>query len=588
TNQNEAPQITSGGGGVTAAVPVAENSSSVAVIAASDPEGQSLTYSISGGADAGHFVIDPTTGALSFAAAPNFEAPADADGDNVYDLVVTASEGELMDSQSISVSVSDVNEAPVVAGGTTLSLTHAENATAVTTISATDVDGPAISYAIAGGNDAGLFAIDAATGALTFLSPPDFEAPADFAEDNFYTLTVSASDGTNSVEQRVEIVVTNVNEGVAITSDGGEDSASLAVSENSQAVTTVAATDLDGDQVSYAIVGGADADRFTINATTGAIAFITSPNFEAAADADQDNVYEVTVEASDGSLNDRQTLNISVTDENEGPQITSNGGGATANASVNENSTSVTVITAMDPEGQSLTYSISGGADAGKFAINPATGALTFITAPNYEAPADAGSNNVYDVQVTVSDGTLTDTQSVAVSIANVVDGVTLTGTNSGNTLNGTAAEDTLRGLGGNDTLNGAGGADVLEGGNGNDTLNGGLGSDMLMGGDGADRFVFASTNDSQAGAADVIGDFSRTSKDRISVTGIDANANAAGDQNFTFIGNVAFSGTAGQLRYEQSNGNTFVMGDVNGDGVADFAIQVIGVINFSSGDFLL
>ncbi|MDP9421702.1 MAG: cadherin domain-containing protein [Pseudomonadota bacterium] len=588
TNENEGVAITSDGGGDSASLTVNENSQAVTTVAASDLDGDQVSYAIVGGADAALFAIDATTGALSFVSAPDHEAPADANGDNVYDVVVTASDGQLSDSQAVSVTVSNVNEAPVLSGGTTLSLTRAENGTAVTTIVATDADGPAISYAIAGGNDAGLFAIDANTGALTFITSPDFEAPADLGEDNFYTLTVSASDGTNVVEQRVEIVVTNENEGVAITSDGGGDSGSLTVSENTQAVTTVAATDLDGDAVSYAIVGGVDADRFTIDAATGAIAFISSPNFEAATDADQDNVYEVVVEASDGSLSDRQTLSISVSDVNEAPEITSGGGGGTATVSVAENGSSVMVVTAGDPEGHSLTYSISGGADAGHFVINPTTGALSFVAAPNFEAPVDAGSDNVYDVQVTVSDGTLVDTQLLAVSVANVVDGVTLTGSSGSNSLTGTAAEDTLRGLGGNDALNGAGGADVLDGGSGNDTLTGGLGSDILIGGGGADRFVFSSTGDSRVGAADVISDFSRADKDRISVTGVDANMNAAGDQAFSFIGNSAFTGSAGQLRYEQSNGDTFVMGDVNGDGVADFAIQVVGLINFSSGDFLL
>lgn len=584
---NEPVAITSNGGGATATLAVDENGTAVTTVIAEDPERAGLAYSITGGADAALFTIDSATGVLSFVSAPDHEAAGDADGDNVYDVVVTASDGELTDSQSISVAVSNINEAPVIAGGTTLSLEHAENATAVTTISATDVDGPSISYAIAGGNDAGLFAIDPNTGALTFVSSPDFEAPADFGEDNFYTLTVSASDGTNVVEQRVEILVTNENEGVTITSDGGGDSAALTVSENSQAVTTVAATDLDGDAVSYAIVGGADADRFVIDAATGAIAFITSPDYEAAADADQDNIYEVIVEASDGSLNDRQTLSIGVTDVNEAPEITSGGGGTTATVSVAENSISVTIITASDVEGQSLTYSISGGADAGHFVVNPTTGALSFVAAPNFEAPADAGSDNVYDVQVTVSDGTLTDTQSLAVSVANVVDGVTLTGTNGGNMLNGTAAEDTLYGLGGNDSLWGGGGADLLQGDSGNDTLYGGWGSDLLIGGNGADRFLFTSLADSEVGAADVIGDFKRIDKDRISVAGIDANVNAAGDQAFTFIGNGAFTGSAGQLRYEQSNGNTFVTGDVNGDGAADFVIQVNGLVNLGSVDFI-
>ena len=88
--------------------------------------------------------------------------------------------------------------------------------------------------------------------------------------------------------------------------------------------------------------------------------------------------------------------------------------------SVAENSTAVTTVTATDPDaGTTLSYSIVGGADAAKFSINASTGALAFVTAPNFEAPADAGRNNVYDVIVQVSDGTLTDTQAIAVTVTN-------------------------------------------------------------------------------------------------------------------------------------------------------------------------
>ena len=86
---------------------------------------------------------------------------------------------------------------------------------------------------------------------------------------------------------------------------------------------------------------------------------------------------------------------------------------------VAENTTAVTTVTATDPDtGQTLSYSISGGADAGKFTIGSTTGALSFITAPNFELPTDAGGNNVYDVTVQVSDGHGgIDTQAIAVTV---------------------------------------------------------------------------------------------------------------------------------------------------------------------------
>ncbi|WP_165791730.1 tandem-95 repeat protein [Thalassospira marina] len=90
---------------------------------------------------------------------------------------------------------------------------------------------------------------------------------------------------------------------------------------------------------------------------------------------------------------------------NTAPAVTSNGGGSTATISVPENQTAVTTVTATDTENQNLTYSISGGEDGAKFSINPATGALVFKAAPDYENPTDIGANNTYIVEVSVSDG---------------------------------------------------------------------------------------------------------------------------------------------------------------------------------------
>ena len=78
-------------------------------------------------------------------------------------------------------------------------------------------------------------------------------------------------------------------------------------------------------------------------------------------------------------------------------------------------------MTSTDVDGGSAAYSIVGGADQALFSINPSTGALTFITAPDYESPTDAGGNNVYDVTVRVSDGNGgTDDQDIAVTVTDV------------------------------------------------------------------------------------------------------------------------------------------------------------------------
>src|SRR5262249_45705449 len=131
---------------------------------------------------------------------------------------------------------------------------------------------------------------------------------------------------------------------------------------------------------------------------------------------------------------DTQDIAVTVTNVNDNtPVITSNGGGASASVNVAENSTAVKIGRATGREGgATLTYSIVGGADAARFTINSSTGALSFVAAREAGAPADAGGNNVYDVQVQVSDGTNTDTQDIAVTVSNVNDNTPVITSNGG------------------------------------------------------------------------------------------------------------------------------------------------------------
>ena len=439
TNVNEAPVITSNGGGANAAVNVLENTSSVATLAASDVDaGSSLSYSISGGADAAKFTINATTGILSFIAAPNFALPTDAGANNVYDLTVQVSDGALIDSQTIAVTVTNVNEAPVITsngGGASASLSVAENQTAITTVTATDADaGSTLRYSIIGGADVAKFAINATTGALSFVTAPNFEAPADAGANNVYDVTVQVSDGALADTQTIAVSVTNVNEAPVITSNGGGTSAALNVAENQTAVAGVTASDVDtASTLSYSITGGADAAKFAIDATTGALSFVAAPSFAAPTDADGDNVYDVMVQVSDGALNDTQTLAVKVTHVNAAPVLTSDGGGTSASLSVAENQTAVTTVTAADVDASdTLSYSIIGGADAAKFSIDAMTGVLKFIAAPNFEAPADTGANNVYELTVQVSDGALADSQTLAVTVTNVNEAPVITSLGGG------------------------------------------------------------------------------------------------------------------------------------------------------------
>ncbi len=180
---------------------------------------------------------------------------------------------------------------------------------------------------------------------------------------------------------------------------------------------TAQATDNDAttNTVTYSLFDDAGG-RFTIDANSGIVTVAdgTLLNREAAAS------HDITVRATsaDGSTADT-VFTISVTDINEAPEITSNGGGATAGVSLLENGTAVTTITASDVDiGDTLTYGISGGADAGFFSIDAGSGVLTFDAAPDFETRVDANGDGVYEVVVRASDALATaDDQALGVQV---------------------------------------------------------------------------------------------------------------------------------------------------------------------------
>lgn len=236
-----------------------------------------------------------------------------------------------------------------------------------------------------------------------------------------------------------------------------------------------------------------------VNAALAAVAFVPAANF------DLDTTIATHIEDAQGVGPADGTITLHVSPLDEVPAIISNGGGDEAAVQVAENVAAVTTVVATDLD-DTPTYAIAGGADAALFAIDTATGALVFKSAPDFEAPEDAGGDNVYEVIVAASDGSQADTQTILVT-ASDIDGVTITGTKgkdkvtAARTVAGemppTGEEDVIDGRGGNDRLSGLGGNDWIKGGAGRDVLTGGAGDDTLSGGRGRDKYVGGSGLDS-------------------------------------------------------------------------------------------
>ena len=395
---------------------VAENQTVAYTAVAEDADaGDVVSYSLSGGADVALFTIDADTGEVRFNEAPDFEAPGSADGDNVYEIIVTASDdtaGTTDTNQAVAITVTDANDAPVFTSDAAASV--AEDETSAYTAVATDADGDSLTYSLSG-TDESLFTIDLNSGVVSFNNAPDFEAPGDNGGDNVYDITVTASDGANSTDQAVAITVTDANDNIPVF--GSLNTASAA--ENQRLAYTTEATDGDGDTLSYSL-SGMDGALFTIDAMTGVVSFIDAPDFENPADVGGDNVYNITVTASDGDNSTEHEVAITVTDEEEvgsAPAFTSPG-----SANVEESQTMAYTAIATDTDaGDTVSYSLSGGADMALFTID-ATGVVSFIDAPDFENPNDAGGDNVYNITVTATDDTNETTQDVAITVTNVND----------------------------------------------------------------------------------------------------------------------------------------------------------------------
>ena len=313
SNVNEASVVT----GPTAKSYQENGTGTVASYRATDPEGQSVTWSLSG-TDSDDFSIS-TTGKLTFKTPPDYEAPADANRDNNYLVRVRADDGSHIGDLAVTVTVTHQNEAPIVTGNTEVGYPEAGTAV-VGAYAASDQDGGSVTWSLAG-TDRGDFSISA-TGVLTFRNPPNFEAPADANRNNEYRVTVRANDGAITGATAVKVTVTDVNEPPSFP----DETVILTIGENTAAGRNIGgrivAADPDRDSALTYTLGGSNAGSFAIAAASGQLQTQAKLNYEAR------DSYTVTVSVSDGKnargnadtrTDDSITVTINVTNRNEPP-----------------------------------------------------------------------------------------------------------------------------------------------------------------------------------------------------------------------------------------------------------------------------
>jgi RHS repeat-associated protein len=242
---------------------------------------------------------------------------------------------------------------------------------------------------------------------------------------------------------------------------------SATVDEDGDVEIDVLANDADPEDDALTLVSAFDPQGGFWSIVDNKLVFSPRPDFNGST--------TLTYAVDDGHGNTATgTVTVTVNPVNDAPLFT----GPTSFV-IAENISDVTLASVDDPDGDDLVFSIVGGADASLFTIDEATGQLRFATRPDYENPADIGADNVHEVTLGVSDGTLTDSIDMTVT---VVDGpgVTIIGSDDPDSVNAsqtvagqplpTNDDDTIYGNGGNDTLDGGPGPDTLVGGFGDDT----------------------------------------------------------------------------------------------------------------------
>ena len=399
-----------------------------------DPDDDELRWSLSG-ADAAHFTLndtdlDPRLLArygphlqLEFASPPDFEQPGDADGDNFYDVTVSATDGTHTTSDWSRIRVLNVNEA----GAVSLSTTQPEVGTAVTA-ELSDGDGgvSGLSWNWQRSPDRTTWSTISGAGSASYT-------PVTADVDQYLQAVATYSDGHGSGKSaRAETTdavspdpTPNANPQFPSTETGRR-----TVAENTppgrEIGTPVATTDPDGDSLTYTL-GGVDASSFEIASTTGQIRTSTALDHEAK------DSYSVTVSVRDNkdaandpdtAIDDTVNVEIVVTDVNEAPVLA--GGASTVTRQVDENSppgTSIgSPVAANDPENDTLTYAL-GGPDASSFDIEASTGQILTSAALDHE------TNDTYSVTVSVHDSkdangnpdtTVDDTVAVTVGVNDI------------------------------------------------------------------------------------------------------------------------------------------------------------------------
>ncbi len=379
---------------------IAENSKAgvtVGTDAGRDPDNDPLVYSIVA-SDSDHaFIVDSGTGTITVGA----NADLDAEVKDVYRLVILVSDGELSSEATVVITITDVNEPPLLPDRSFSLKEDTPINTPVGTLVGVDEDQDKLIYSIKSGNDNHSFVIDSSTGVISVNQQLDAET------QDVYHLIVEVTDGEFKDTAKLSIEIADVPEPPSL------DDITFSVNENSgkTEIGRLVGKDSDSKDLRYSIISGNADHVFTLDSESGVLR--TNVNL----DAEENDFYQLQVEVSDGVFTDSAEVNITINHINEAPSI--EGDEFTLRSDAN-NDDQVGRLFASDPEQQELYFSIlnEDGEGASVFFIEDGTG----IIRVGDSSQLDIDNKEVYSLTVQVTDGELSSTANVTIQLRIVHD----------------------------------------------------------------------------------------------------------------------------------------------------------------------
>ncbi len=268
----------------------------VGTVTATNPISNPLIYDIVAGDPGNVFAINSSSGVITVNT-----ASLDFEDIQLFSLSVTVSNTDATATSTVAIEVTDVNESPVATDQTFSVRENSELDTFVGLISGDDPEDDILTFEITAGNDGSTFELEESLGILTVKDA----SLLDFETTQSFVLTISVSDGDLSASAEVTVNVTNANEVPVI------EEQSFTIKEDvglGASVGTIAASDVDGDDLTYSVLEGNDTGAFEVNASSGAITIADASQI----DFDTTPKFELTVEVTDGSLAVSELITVNV------------------------------------------------------------------------------------------------------------------------------------------------------------------------------------------------------------------------------------------------------------------------------------